>query len=237
MRVRACSTQPCSRLQCQWHKIGLGSEEVVGDAGLLEPSWSSCSCMPGSGSGNTNCPDYGAWRLRACQSAEQQHGAINWMPRIESRLFLPLPFHSTFHCLKIDFCQIDWDPYPIYSYWHTEQNTLASLSYTFQWTFLAWNIWRRNATNYEVDNCVNSHRSLDPHLLFTLLPAYFVLKSRNLGRVTLMLRGPLCPVKYGVWLRAIGTSGGHFVTLELLVKICRGMQRVSSCMDLILWEF
>ena len=27
---------------------------------------------------------------------------------------------------------------------------------------------------------------------------------------------------------------GHFVTLELLVKICRGMQRVSSCMDLIL---
>ena len=184
-----------------------------------------------------------------CGPAEHQHGTMKWtsrtflptlsMPRIESRQFLPLPFHSTFHYLEIDFCQIDWDPYPIYSYWHTEQNTLASLSYTFQWTFLAWNIWRRNATNYVVDVviCVNSHRSLVAHLLFTLLPAYFVLKSRNLGLVTLMRRGPLCPVKYGVWLRAIGTSGGHFVTLELLVKICRGMQRVSSCMDLILWEF
>ena len=201
--------------------------------------WSSCSCMPGSGSGNTNCPDYGAWRLRACRVQSSNMGPSTECLGSSLDCFFHFHFTLLFIISKLIFVKLIETHTP-YTHTGTRNRTrLQVLSYTFKWTFLAWNIWRRNATNYVVDVviCVNSHRSLVAHLLVTLLPAYFVLKSRNLGLVTLMRRGPLCPVKYGVWLRAIGTSGGHFVTLELLVKICRGMQRVSSCMDLILWEF
>ena len=150
------------------------------------------------------------------------------MSRIESWLFLPT--HSTLLLIIsiIILCQFDWDPYLVCP--------ISSSSFIHcPYLFLVWNIWRRNATNY-VNNCDISHMSLVPN--FHSPACTFCVKITEPRPGDVNAARPAVPREiWSVAARYRDQRPGHFVTLELLVKICRGMQRVSSCMDLILWEF